>query len=115
MNATVVGNSGFNGFPQGIDTKISVLNQYQPKNQFFFKDINSPMSKSASKKMNNSMAINNSTEANKPGPQPQMHLPNKQHINESQMQFKSVNHSIDQMKELSQTFDFHSQGKRDNI
>ena len=114
MNSTVAGNSGFHGLPQGIDTKISVLNQYQPKNQFFFKDINSPKSKAASKKMNNSMAIN-SSEANKTGQQPQLQLPNKQHINDSQMQFKSVNHSIDQMKELSQTFDFHSSSKRDNI
>lgn len=69
----------------------------------------SPMSKSASKKINNSMAVNSSE--NKPGPQAQLHLPNKQQMNMDQLQFKSVNHSIDQMKELSQTFDFHSQSK----
>lgn len=58
------------------------------------------------------MAVNSSE--NKPGPQAQLHLPNKQQMNMDQLQFKSVNHSIDQMKELSQTFDFHSQSKWNN-
>jgi hypothetical protein len=42
-----------------IDTKVSILNQSQGRNQFLFKELNSPINRSTSKKFNNSLAINN--------------------------------------------------------